>query len=170
MPSTARETEGTIKKELLRRVAIKATRELEMRYFLEPEEPGKNPLVLNMEKFLAGAFKDYADIRREMAMFASVLLGTEIKLRTPQRIKYPRLAVVVPLTNVNSHNYELNRPCMVVTSLEAIRGDGSRGNHLPDITGSHIRPATLEEIDAFIEAVPQAELDNKLADLETFLS
>ena len=66
--------------------------------------------------------------------------------------------VVVPTKNENSHDYPINKPCMLLDYNYALRMFGGRGNHLP--VGSSIsqigptapvRVATELEVDQFFD-------------------
>lgn len=62
--------------------------------------------------------------------------------------------VVVPLTNPNEHDYELEEPVLVVDEDEslALKSDGTLGNHLPHDDDA-TRFATSEEIDRFYDSL-----------------
>jgi hypothetical protein len=82
-------------------------------------------------------------------------------MASPDRIHYEVGAVVVPIANPNSHNYDIGKAVII---RDTDRGYSARhraqtGNHLPEYTW-YVRPATVEEIkDLIVDLVEANDSD-----------
>jgi hypothetical protein len=72
----------------------------------------------------------------------------------------PSFTAIVPLMEVDDHNYPLGEPVLALNSgwSGMLRMTGTTGNHLNN-NKNVSRPATPGEIDAFIERLPEKRLD-----------
>lgn len=88
----------------------------------------------------------------QVAELVSILLGEEVIGKKPSAtapLGFVPGAVIVPLTNPNSHDYKIGVPIYVKVDYSGcVQVDGSRGNHM-SCDRSASRPATKDEIISF---------------------
>lgn len=108
-----------------------------------------------------------------VARLVSVLPGEKIELNvTGSFPMWGAFAVVVPISNPNSHNYPIGEPALAVSvggprsSLMISTGD--RGNTMCNDRGT-VRPATNEEVKDLIRDIPQRALDDVFSPIEGLL-
>ena len=88
-------------------------------------------------------------------IFREAGIQKTVSFAVGKEARYKVGMVVVPLSCPNSHDYELNKPCMIIEGNRAIKMDGSYGNNLPvlGLNEEHVRLASVDEIKLFAEAV-----------------
>ena len=122
-----------------------------------------NATKLSKKARTIGALIDSSEFgcnRETVAALTSLIIDEAIPVtRKPGDFTSVHLAVVVPLTNTNSHDYPIGKPCILLHRSwgGAFRIDGKRGNSLP-CSKDALRPARPEEINQ-IAAVLEANID-----------
>ena len=120
-----------IKREKLKDVIVKATLDFE-RKLIPAELESVNPVVLKIKEIISNS--DFSDKEKnDLAKILGEVLAEEIKIIPPKTIKYFNFTMVVPVKNLNGHNYPLGKPCLVSKKYgdnSAIKIDGLVGNNL----------------------------------------
>ncbi len=130
-------------------LVIRATNKL--RKSLGDDKPLSKKGALLREKCLS-APPAYGKLLSELL---SIFMEEEISIENLIKdTPFVLWAAVVPISNNNSHNYEMGSVILMQINdkggnLKAIRNDGLLGNHI-QLKQSSIRPANDKEIDKFI--------------------
>lgn len=120
------------------------------------------------EKYYGGE-KEYSEKAKELARLSDqvggcrnskvrelVSLITGIDLppgESSEGVTFGKYVAIVPLACRNSHNYKIGKPCVSRGGPNGlIRMDGTKGNTM-DSSAKSLRPATVEEIDEWMEAI-----------------
>ena len=107
-----------------------------------------------------------------MARILSPLAGTEIVISVPQKIKYLKNCVFVLVSDPADSGYAVGKPLLAVQEGEEVKramdANGRKGNTLPEegVPGKVVRPATDEELQAFVIDMKDKVLDGPLAELK----
>lgn len=115
--------------------------------YIKEKNISKSKRVLEIENFLKN-INNFDNRQSQIAELFSIVLDEPINISSTDFFK--PFTMIVPIEKiVDSHNYPLNKPTLIVFGQHGITFDGNLGNSLTTKL-EFIRPATEKEIKEFI--------------------
>jgi len=147
-------------KEQKLKIAIGATK-IYARQFATLE--GASEKAIELAKLIGSLERSLSDVLKKCF---ELVIGEDIPVIRRTRIASIPCAVCVPLSNPNSHNYEIGKPAMFLRHKSGVclANNGNIGNDMCNYSDS-VRPATETEIKKFFDEIPAIKFDSHTKDI-----